>query len=212
VIDSHQLALFVPVIVVMVLLPGPDVLFVLAQSARGGARDGILAMLGITSAFFFVHVAGAALGISALIVKSVFLFSVLKYAGAAYLIYLGVKTLLKRKESGDFASSETSRRTSTRPFAQGFITNVLNPKVAIFMLAFLPQFVMLNHGSVAVQILELGAIWGVAGAIALSLVAFAGGSFALLRSRSERIQRLERYITGAIFVSLGLRVAIPDRR
>lgn len=211
-IDPHQLSVFFPVIIVMVLLPGPDVLFVVAQSARGGARDGLLAVIGIISAFFFVHVTGAALGISALIVKSVLLFNVLKYAGAAYLLYLGIKTLLQRDTPRAAQPVEAPKGISDSPFVQGFVTNVLNPKVAIFMIAFLPQFIVVARGHVAAQILLLGGIWGAVGTIVLSSAAFVGGSLALLRSRSARVRRLERYITGTIFIGLGLRVAAPDHR
>ena len=211
-IDWHQLAIFTPVVIVMALLPGPDVLFVLAQSARGGVRDGMLAMLGIISAFFFVHVSGAALGVSTVIVKSVLLFNVLKYAGAAYLLYLGVRTILQRDRPDGVEAAAVSRRPSTSPFLQGFITNVLNPKVAIFMLAFLPQFVVVSHGHVAAQIFVLGAVWGVAGVTVLTCAASVGGSLAALRTRSARVRALERYITGTIFMGLGLRVAIPDHR
>lgn len=211
-IDPHQLSVFFPVIIVMVLLPGPDVLFVVAQSARGGARDGLLAVIGIISAFFFVHVTGAALGISALIVKSVLLFNVLKYAGAAYLLYLGIKTLLQRDTPRAAQPVEAPKGISDSPFVQGFVTNVLNPKVAIFMIAFLPQFIVVARGHVAAQILLLGGIWGAVGTIVLSSAAFVGGSLALLRSRSARVRRLERYSTGTIFIGLGLRVAAPDHR
>lgn len=209
-IDPHQLSVFIPVIVVMVLLPGPDVLFVLAQSARGGVRDGLLATLGIVTAFLCVHVTGAALGLSTLIVHSVLLFGLLKYAGAAYLVYIGLRTLMTNR--ADEPARDVGRERSKAPFVQGFVTNVLNPKVAIFTLSFLPQFVVVARGNVAAQIFELGAIWGVAGVVVLSVVAMLGGRFALLRTRSARVRKWERYVTGTLYVSLGLRVAIPDNR
>ncbi|GAC1549958.1 MAG: LysE family translocator [Candidatus Velthaea sp.] len=211
-VDAQQLAVFVPVVIVIALLPGQDMLFVLAQSMRGGTVRGLVAMLGILTAFFFVHVAGAALGLSAIIVKSALLFNAIKYAGALYLLYLGLKTLVQRNIDAHDERAPQRGRVHDSPFIQGFITNVLNPKVAIFMLAFLPQFIVPSHGNVALQIVVLGAIWGVAGVIILGAVAFAGASIGAVRKRSPLVRNIEKYVTGSIFVGLGLRVALPEHR
>jgi threonine/homoserine/homoserine lactone efflux protein len=202
----HQLAVFVPAAVIMAFIPGQDVMFVLAQSTIGGARRGLIAMAGILTAFFAVHVSAAAFGLSALLLKYALLFSALKYAGAAYLVFLGIQAYLKPPQNDDVPPV----RRRGAPFVQGFLTNLLNPKVAIFILAFFPQFIATAHGSVLLQVYEMGAIWGLAGVAALSLAAYAGQSLGRLRQRYRLVEQLERYVAGTILVSLGLRVALPD--
>jgi threonine/homoserine/homoserine lactone efflux protein len=207
--------LFVPAMLAITFAPGPDMLFVLAQSARGGARRGLIAVAGIISGGT-VHIGAAAIGLSALLVRSALLFSIVKYAGAAYLLYLGLHTLLARERALPSASPANNTpgaappgNSASAPFVQGFITNVLNPKVALFVLAFLPQFVEPARGRIGWQIAELGLLWYATAAVVLSFVALAGGSFDAWRRRNPSAQRVERYVTGAIFVGLGARVALP---
>jgi threonine/homoserine/homoserine lactone efflux protein len=218
-VGAHALLLFVPAMLAIALAPGPDMLFVLAQSARGGARRGLIAVAGIMSGGT-VHIGAAAVGLSALLVRSAFLFSIVKYAGAAYLIYLGLHTLFSRqpelpevsRASDAPAAADASEATEparSSAFAQGFVTNVLNPKVALFMLAFLPQFVDPGRGAVGLQIAELGFLWYATAAVILSGVALAGGAFDAWRRCNPLAQRVERYVTGTIFVALGARVALP---
>ncbi len=204
-LDAHALLLFVPAMLAISFMPGPDMLFVLAQSARGGVRHGFIAVTGIISGGF-VHIGAASIGLSALLVRSAFLFSLVKYAGAAYLVYLGLRTLLSRQQIGPAPQQRTA---AASPFVQGFITNVLNPKVALFVLAFLPQFVEPARGNVGWQIAELGCLWYATAAIVLFAVAFAGGTFDGWRRRNPLAQRIERYVTGTLFVALGARVALP---
>lgn len=208
-LDSHQLAAFAPAAAIMAFIPGQDVLFVLTQSTMGGSRRGLIAMAGILSAFFTVHVSAAAFGLSELLLKSVLLFSVLKYAGAAYLLFLGIQTY-RTSPRNDIRGATVSGRRA--PFVQGFVTNVLNPKVAIFILAFFPQFIVPSHGSVLLQVYEMGAIWGVASIVALSLAAYAGEGLSTLRRRNHFVAQMERYVAGTILVALALRVALPDHQ
>lgn len=207
-LDAHALILFVPAMLAITFAPGPDMLFVLAQSARGGARRGLVAVAGIISGGT-IHIGAAAIGLSALLVRSAFLFSIVKYAGAAYLIYLGLRTLLGREKAAQAMPRATEATSASAPFVQGFITNVLNPKVALFVLAFLPQFVEPSRGYVGAQIAELGLMWYATAAVVLSAVALAGGTFDAWRRRNPTVQRVERYLTGTIFVALGARVALP---
>ncbi|MFY9780936.1 MAG: LysE family translocator [Candidatus Baltobacteraceae bacterium] len=210
-VGAHALILFIPAMLAITFAPGPDMLFVLAQSARGGARRGLIAVAGIISGGT-VHIGAAAIGLSALLVRSALLFSIVKYAGAAYLVYLGLHTLLARERTAAAASPQApgaARHSASGPFVQGFITNVLNPKVALFVLAFLPQFVEPARGHVGLQIAELGSIWYATAAVAFSFVALAGGAFDAWRRRNPLAQRVERYVTGTIFVALGARVALP---
>jgi threonine/homoserine/homoserine lactone efflux protein len=213
ILGAHDLLLFVPAMLAIALAPGPDMLFVLAQSVRGGARRGLVAVAGIMSGGT-VHIGAAALGLSALLVRSAFLFSIVKYAGAAYLVYLGMRTLLARDPSPHVARSVGSPAEATPaarahgPFLQGFITNVLNPKVALFVLAFLPQFVEPGRGHVGLQFAELGVLWYATAAVVLSAVALAGSGLDAFRRRNPLALRIERYVTGTIFVALGARAAV----
>jgi threonine/homoserine/homoserine lactone efflux protein len=206
-LDAHALILFLPAMLAITFLPGPDMLFVLAQSAAGGAKRGLVAVAGIISGGF-VHIGAAAIGLSALLVRSASLFSLVKYAGAAYLVYLGLRTLLERESVSERTEGHADAPTSS-PFVAGFVTNVLNPKVALFVLAFLPQFVEPARGHVGLQIAELGFIWYATGALVLSALALAGGAFDVWRRRSPTAKALQRYLTGTIFVALGVRVALP---
>jgi threonine/homoserine/homoserine lactone efflux protein len=207
-LDAHALLLFVPAMLAITFAPGPDMLFVLAQSARGGARRGLIAVAGIISGGT-VHIGAAAIGLSALLVRSALLFSLVKYAGAAYLIYLGVRTLLAREQAPQAAAQADDAANGSAPFVQGLVTNVLNPKVALFVVSFLPQFVEPSRGQIGWQIAELGCIWYATAAVVLSAVALAGSAFDAWRRRNPTAQRVERYVTGTIFVALGARVALP---
>jgi threonine/homoserine/homoserine lactone efflux protein len=205
-LDAHALILFVPAMLAIALAPGPDMLFVLAQSARGGTRCGLIAVAGIISGGT-VHIGAAAIGLSALLVRSAVLFSLVKYVGAAYIIVLGVRAFIVARPVT--ADTERHAPSGSAPFVQGFVTNVLNPKVALFMLAFLPQFVEPARGNVGGQIAVLGTIWYATAAVVLCGVAFAGANFDRWRRGSPVAQRAERCVTGTIFVALGARAALP---
>jgi threonine/homoserine/homoserine lactone efflux protein len=210
-IDRHEFLLFIPAMLAITFMPGPDMLFVLALSAHGGARQGIVGVLGIISGGF-VHITAAALGLSALIFQSAFLFSLVKAAGAAYLIFLGLRTLFARDQTPPEKGALRPASNAWTAYRRGFITNLLNPKVALFMLAFLPQFVVPANGHVGLQIATLGAIWYGTALFVFGAVALAGGAVEGLRRRSRRARTIERVLTGSIFLGLGLRVALPDRR
>jgi threonine/homoserine/homoserine lactone efflux protein len=207
-VDAPTLLLFLPAMLAITLAPGADTLFVVAVSLRSGARSGVLATAGTISGGI-VHIGFATIGLSALIARSAEAFAVLKYLGAAYLIYLGVRTLLER---GAPDSVERPPVPARVVFARGFVTNVLNPKVAMFVLAFLPQFVSASRGPIWSQLLELGALWYACGFVYLCAVACAvgraGRSGALSRSVTARL----KYASAAIFIALGIRVALPEAR
>src|SRR5579884_2118882 len=144
----------------LLLIPGPSVVYIVTRSASQGRRAGFASVLGIEAAGF-VHAAAAALGLSALLLTSALAFSIVKYLGAAYLIYLGLRTLLKREESGQITIAAPA--SFTRLFAQGFLVDLLNPKTALFFYAFLPQFVDPARGNVIWQMLLLGALFELVG-------------------------------------------------
>lgn len=209
-VDEKTLLLYLPAMLAITLAPGADTLFVVATALRSGARGGVLAATGIISGGI-VHITAATIGLSALILKSALAFSILKYVGAAYLIYLGIRALLSRETIEGAQGSTQAEPLNNRVFLQGFITNVTNPKVAIFMLAFLPQFVSPARGPIWTQLVELGALWYVAGLIWLGLVGFTAGRARRSVSASAGIRRAFKYATASIFVGLGIRVAFSEK-
>jgi threonine/homoserine/homoserine lactone efflux protein len=201
--DSHALALFAAAALALLLVPGPAVLYIVAQSAEHGRLAGVLSVAGIHLGTL-VHTAAAAVGLSALIVSSAVAFSVVKYAGAAYLVYLGLRRLLGREPA---ERVETRDEPLGRLVAQGAVVNVLNPKTALFFLAFLPQFVDPDR-AVWPQVVVLGLTFVVLGFVTDGLYALAAGSFAgWIRRRRE----LMRYASGSIFLGLGVSAALAKR-
>jgi len=189
------------------IAPGPDMLYVIGRSVGQGRRAGIVSALGVFVGCW-VHILAAAFGIAALLRSSPMAFNLVRYAGAGYLIYLGLKMLAQRT---DLTSQQLKTESLGAIFRQGVITNVLNPKVAIFFLAFLPQFIDARRGSVALQIVLLGLIFNVGGTLVNLGVAYAGGTLGELLRRNQSIARWQRRFTGLIFVGLGLRLAWQKR-
>jgi threonine/homoserine/homoserine lactone efflux protein len=201
---STSLWLFSLAALALLVIPGPAVLYVVVQSAEQGRRVGLASVAGIHLGTL-VHVAAAAAGLSAIIVASALAFSVVKYAGAAYLIYLGVRKLLERDERVDV---ERGRESLQRAFARGAMVNVLNPKTAIFFLAFLPQFVDADRGAVWSQALVLGLVFVALGFVSDSLYALAAGSAAGLLRRRRHVMR---YGSGLVYIGLGATAALAKR-
>ncbi|HZI56359.1 MAG TPA: LysE family translocator [Verrucomicrobiae bacterium] len=189
------------------IAPGPDMLYVIGRSVGQGRKAGIVSALGVFVGCW-VHILAAAIGIAALLRSSPVAFNVVRYAGAAYLIYLGVRMIAQR---ANLSSQQLRPESLVSIFRQGAITNVLNPKVAIFFLAFLPQFIDARRGSVALQILVLGFIFNVGGTLVNLAVAYAGGTLGELLRRNQQFARLQRWFTGLVFVGLGLRLAWQRR-
>jgi threonine/homoserine/homoserine lactone efflux protein len=189
------------------IAPGPDMLYVIGRSVGQGRKAGIVSSLGVFVGCW-VHILAAAFGIAALLRSSPIAFNVVRYAGAAYLIYLGIRMLAQKT---DLTSQEIKAESLASIFRQGAITNVLNPKVAIFFLAFLPQFINAQRGSVVLQIIVLGLIFNVGGTLVNLAVAYAGGTLGELLRRNQAIARLQRRFTGLIFMGLGLRLAWQRR-
>jgi threonine/homoserine/homoserine lactone efflux protein len=202
--DSTSLWLFSLAALALLAIPGPAVLYIVVQSAEQGRRVGLASVAGVHLGTL-VHVTAAAAGLSAIIVASALAFSVVKYAGAAYLIFLGVRRLLARD---DRVEVERERDSLQRAFARGAMVNVLNPKTAIFFLAFLPQFVDANRGAVWSQAVVLGLLFVALGFVSDSLYALAAGSAAgLLRRR----RRFMRYGSGLVYIGLGATAALAKR-
>jgi threonine/homoserine/homoserine lactone efflux protein len=181
--DKAAFLSFLVAALLLNLAPGPDMMYVLGRSMGQGRRAGIVSALGIFVGCFF-HICAAALGLAALLRSSPLLFHIVRLAGAGYLIYLGISLLLQAKRAleGVAAPQDDLRRI----FLQGVVTNILNPKVAIFFVAFLPQFVD-PRGSIVLQILLLGMIFDVGGTLVNLAVAVAAGGLGDRLSRSQRI-------------------------
>src|SRR5712692_6877172 len=205
-IPSHSsLLLFISAALVLLAIPGPAVLYVTSRSIGLGRSAGFVSALGI-GVGTLVHVAAAAVGLSALLMSSAAAFGVVNYIGAAYLIYLGVQKL-RREESLDL-SQEAARVKLGRLFGQGIIVNILNPKTALFFFAFLPQFVDASRGNVALQILFLGTLFAAMGITSDSLWALFAGSVALRLNRNSHWNRTQRYVSGGMLISLGVATAL----
>jgi threonine/homoserine/homoserine lactone efflux protein len=197
-------ALFVAAALTLLVVPGPAVLYVVTQSVGGGRRAGLASVLGLHTGTL-VHIAAAAAGLSALLVASSTAFSVVKYAGAAYLIVLGVRRLATRSSVPE--RTPVGRADLPRLFRHGIVVNVLNPKTALFFLAFLPQFVD-PHGRVPFEIVVLGLTFLALGLVTDSIWALAAGTAGERLRRSAAFPRVERWLSGSIFVALGLATAV----
>lgn len=192
------------------LSPGPDLFFVLSRTLAGGRRVGLASACGVCSGAV-VHVAAAALGISAILATSALAFAVVKYVGAAYLLYLGIQ-ILRSAGSASLLDVKGGPKTSAwQAYRQGVLVDILNPKVAIFFMAFLPQFVRPDHGSIAVQLLLLGVlVVMVAIVVESAAVLLAARASATLRSNRRLGQWLDRLL-GSVLIMLGLRLGLAER-
>lgn len=206
--DSSHLALFVSTTVLLLIIPGPAVLYIVAQSVEHGRRAGLAAVGGIHVGST-VHVAAATAGLSALLVSSAVAFSAVKLVGAAYLIFLGVQRLIGRGEEG--GSPNAAEPHLGRIFRQGIVVNVLNPKTALFFFAFLPQFVDPAH-SAAPQIALLGLLWILVGLCTDGLYALLSGSVGAAVRRRPGFARVQRAVTGIVLIGLGIAAALTGRR
>ncbi|HLG07378.1 MAG TPA: LysE family translocator [Gaiellaceae bacterium] len=186
------------------LVPGPAVLYIVARSIHEGRRAGLASVIGIHVGTL-VHIAAATLGLSALIVSSAVAFTVVKVAGAVYLVGLGLWTLFSRRAEPEIALG--GERNLRRAFAQGVVVNVLNPKTALFFLAFLPQFVDQDAPHPALQIAFLGLLFAFLGLITDSAWALAAGTAGGVLRRSRRFVSTQRYVTGTVYVGLGVLTA-----
>lgn len=209
-LDERTLILFLPAMIAFTLAPGPDTLFVVGSALRDGGRGGVLAALGIVLGGS-VHITLAAVGLSVLILKSALAFAIIKYIGGAYLVYLGVRTLLQRDAAPSNNVAPVVPKSWNAIVARGFLTNALNPKVAMFVIAFFPQFVSPARGPIWSQMIELGVLWYVGSLFWLCFLGLTVGKIGQSATRTKRLQTVLKYAAGSIFIGLGLRVAIPER-
>ena len=207
--DLHSLLIFIGAGLLLNLAPGPDELYIVARSISQGRAAGVVSALGIGAGCLF-HVVAAACGLSALMLALPMAYDVVRYAGAAYLVWLGVRALVSK---GGAMEVKTMERTPLWViFRQGVITNGLNPKVAIFFLAFLPQFADPANGPIAAQMLGLGLIFDFNGTLVCLGYALVASQFGdWLKSRYDLSTWINR-VTGGLFIALGLRLALLERK
>ncbi len=207
--DFPVLAVFLLAMITLNFTPGPAMLYVVARSVGQGRAAGVVSALGV-GAGTVAHTFLAALGLSTVLLSSAAAFQWVKFAGSAYLIYLGLRLLWPRPETN--ALPQATRESARRLFLQGFLTNLLNPKVALFFLAFLPQFVDPARGSVAVQMILLGLIYNCSATLAKLGVAFVSGFLASWFRGAPGFARWQRRFTGGTFILLGAGMVLADRR
>lgn len=202
--DPSTFLIFIAACMVLLIVPRPAVLYITARSIDQGRIAGMISVLGIHLGTT-VHVIAAAVGISALLLASATAFTLVKFAGAAWLIWLGLRRIFGGNAD---AAQSPKRETLPRIFWEGVVVNILNPKTALFFLAFLPQFVDPAKGMVAMQILVLGATFIVLGIITDGAYALAAGTAAGWVKARPRFIAMQKYITGGVFVALGLGAAL----
>ncbi len=204
-----QLTLFITGTVIIVVIPGPNILYLIARSIHQGRMAGLASVLGIEAATV-VHICAATLGLTSVLLSSALAFNVVKYLGAAYLVYLGVRKLLTRED--DAGSAIKPGRELKQVFVQGFLVNLLNPKTSLFFFAFLPQFVDAGNGSVPVQILAFGLLLVLlAMAIEIVYVLLASHLRSWIKGNSSFSGR-QRYFAGSAYIGLGLATALSGSR
>ncbi|MBS0224592.1 MAG: LysE family translocator [Proteobacteria bacterium] len=205
-----SIGLFMGAALALLLIPGPAVLYIVARSVEQGRLAGFVSDLGIHTATL-VHILAAALGLSALLASSALAFGIVKYAGAAYLIWLGLKKIFGRPDApGD--SDALVRHSHARLFRDGFVVNLLNPKTALFFFAFLPQFVDPERGHLAMQIAFLGLLFAGLGLVTDGCYALVAGTAGRWLKANRHYLGIERYVSGTLFIGLGLAAAFAGHR
>jgi threonine/homoserine/homoserine lactone efflux protein len=210
--DPATLAVFTVAAVTLLVIPGPAVLYIVTRSVDQGRAAGLASVCGV-HAGTLVHVGAAALGLSALLVSSATAYHAVRWFGAAYLVWLGMRRLLAKDEpSGSGKGLHASRLGLGRVFAQGVVVNVLNPKTALFFLAFLPQFVDTSRGSVPFQVLVFGVAFVLLGLLSDGAYALLAATGAGWLRRRPGVARTSRLVSGGVLISLGVTTALAGSR
>lgn len=205
--DLQHFLLFALAALMLNITPGNDMLFVITRSLSYGTKAGIFAALGI-GVGCFVHIFASVVGLSFIIRQSEFLFNLIRYAGAAYLIYIGIRSFLEKPSTMLVNQAQVNKDSSLKTLRQGAITNVLNPKVSLFFLAFLPQFVDNQAENVTTQILVLGLWFNVSGTVVNVLIALLFSKIVARLNKFQQFWKWQNKISGAVLVGLGLQIAL----
>jgi threonine/homoserine/homoserine lactone efflux protein len=190
------------------ITPGPDMMYVIANSISSGKKAGIASALGI-GAGTIVHITAISLGLTGLLMAVPAAYEIIKYTGAAYLVFLGIKTILSKQTFEN--TGRVNGKSNVRMFYRGMLTNILNPKVAIFFLAFLPQFVD-PGGNVVMQVIFLGILFDISGTIVNIIVALSSSRIGALLKNKLNNSNIFKWITASVFVGLGVRLALLERK
>jgi len=207
-IDKATLITYVAIVLGFVFIPGPATLLTVTRATTSGTRAGLATGLGIAVGDI-IHTAMAVFGISAIVLASAFLFSVVKYLGAAYLIYLGIRAIIERQPVAFGAAVPPI--TASTAFRQAILAELLNPKTALFFLAFLPQFVRPENGSVLLQLAVLGLILVLLGLFSTMAFAICAGGVGVFLRRHPAVLRWQGKVVGGIYCALGVRLAFQER-
>lgn len=207
-IDPSTLITYVLIVLGFVFIPGPATLLTVARATSSGARVGIATGAGI-AAGDLIHTVMAIVGISAIIAASALLFSIIKYAGAAYLVYLGICAMLEKTSAEPTPSAPPIG--AGKAFRQAVVAEVLNPKTALFFLAFLPQFVSPGNGSIALQLAILGVVFVLIGLFSTVVFALGAGGLGRFLLRNPAVLRWQGKVVGGIYCALGIRLALQER-
>ena len=208
-LDPTSFAVFITASVVISITPGPDLTYVFARGLAHGRKAGLISVAGIISGLV-IHTCLVAFGLAALVAGSDTAFDTIRYLGAAYLVWMGVRLI--RSHSGLKANGRTVSDRWSRVYLQGLLTNLLNPKILLFFLAFLPQFADPVRGPMALQIMVLGAVLIGCGLIALLTVALASGAMGNLLSRHPMWLKTQNIVTGSLMIGLAIYLLANDRR
>ncbi|MGE5701150.1 MAG: LysE family translocator [Clostridia bacterium] len=206
--DVSGILYFLTVSMILTLLPGPDIIFVILQSISNGKKAGIATALGLCSGIT-VHTLAAALGISAVLAQSGTAFQLIKYAGALYLLYLAWQAF--REGRSTLAAQSVPTLTLPALYKRGILMNVLNPKVSLFFLAFLPQFVSPGSGNAPLQMTFLGILFMLQAVVLFSIIALFAGSVGRRLFDNPKVARFVNLIKGSVYAFIGIRLAWPDR-
>ena len=211
--DASTFALFVAAALVLLVVPGPSVLYIVARSIEGGRTAGLVSVLGVQTGAI-LHIAFATLGLSAILASSAVAFSVVKWLGAAYLVWLGLRQILGRDGGNEELPLSGGRENRLRVFSQSVLVQVLNPKVALFFLAFLPQFVDPSRSAAWTQVVVLGTTLATLGLFTDGLYALLGGTAGewIRKQRAGAgLRRARRFVTGGVYIALGAVAAISGK-
>lgn len=206
-LPTTNLTLFLTAALILIVTPGPAVLYIITRSVDQGRKAGLVSVLAIETGNLF-HVIASALGISAILLSSALAFDIVKYLGAAYLVYLGIRTLTTPVKTQQPEAIE--KKSLGRIFSQGVVVAILNPKTALFFFAFLPQFVDPARGAVPLQLLLLGLIMVIMATVSDSLYALAAGAAGRWLRGSAHFLRFQRYFSGTVYIGLGLMAALSS--
>ncbi len=204
-LDFHVLAPFILSSLILNFLPGPDMAYVMAQTLSRDKKGGIASVLGI-SAGIFIHTMIAACGLSILLMKSATCFWIIKVAGACYLLYLGLKLLTAQAKLT--TPNSIAQGEILYVFKQGFLTNLFNPKIILFFIAYIPQFIQINIGNVFLQFLLFGCLFNFTGALVNTAIVFLSAKLRSYLTKNPLFLKIQQKITGTIFILLSIRLAL----